>query len=355
MIDTSRAGCYAGQVEILVVKSSSLGDIVHALPAVRAFQAAHPEAAIDWLVESAWAPILQGHPLIRRLISFDSHSVRDSLLSPALYRDFIKSIATLRRVRYDAVVDLQRLTKSAGLLYLLRARRRAGFSITSCRERLAVLPIKDKARIDYQGDPVREQYLAPFQLLTGRPLTLPEPPHLSVSPEAEASVREKLGHSLEEPFAVALLGAGFSTKVWPVEHWLSLLERLAAVRPVLLPWADRAEREAAERAAERIENVHLAPAMNLRELAAFLAQARLVVGGDTGPLHLAAALGVQTVSFYGPTRRRRNAPPGHPAIQSPVECTGCVKRKCPKENFECLEAITPDMVWQAMEPVLEGS
>lgn len=339
-------------MRVLIIKSSSLGDIVHALPAVRAFQAAQPEAAIDWLVERRWAPLLAGQALIDRLIAFDSHAIRAAPFSPAAYAGLIKDAARLRRRRYDAVVDLQRLTKSAALLCLVRADCRVGFAPSSCREPLAALVLGKKARINYQTDPISEQYLAPLSLLAGRPLSLPPPPHLSIDPTAQAAVNSWLMETTTGPYFVALLGGGFSTKIWPLSHWIDLLGRLATRQPVILVGRTPAERQQIKAAQEAVGGLTAAPALNLPQLAALLKGARLVVGPDTGPLHLAAAVGAPTVSFYGPTLARRNAPPGQPAIQSSAPCSGCVKRICPLGRPDCLAIVTPEMVWSKIEPIL---
>ena len=339
-------------MRVLIVKSSSLGDIVHALPAVRAFKAARPEAVIDWLVERRWGPLLEGQALIDGLIAFDSHSPRTNPFNPAAYAGLVRDAARLRRHRYEAVVDLQRLTKSAALLCLVRAASRVGFAPSSCREPQAALVLGKKARISYQTDPITKQYLAPLSLLAGRPLSPPPPPHLSIDPAAWAAVSSWLPETTTGPYVVALLGGGFSTKLWPLKHWIDLLGRLAIRRTVILAAQGGPERQRIRAARDAVGQLIPAPAFSLPQLAALLEGASLVVGGDTGPLHLAAAVGAPTVSFYGPTLARRNAPPGQAAIQSPAECSGCVKRTCPLGQPDCLAAITPEMVWSKIEPMI---
>jgi heptosyltransferase-1 len=339
-------------MQVLIVKSSSLGDIVHALPAARALKRAHPEARIDWLVERDLAPLLAGHPDLSRILTFDSRGPRRQPLSLKPVRRFLNDMVAFRRVRYDAVVDLQRLIKSAVIMGLVRTRRRVGFSAASCREPLASLAYSRKVTINYQNDPVRYQYLAAVQAVSERPLYMPAEPYIEPQPLAEAGAAAKLGDVWEAGFGVALLGVSFPTKSLPFEHWLEILDRVPGDVPVVLPWASQAERDKALSAAAFRRGTVVPPAMSLPQLTALLNKARWVVGGDTGPLHLAAATGTPTVSYYGPTRARRNAPTGHGAVQSPVECSGCVKRRCPKGRPDCLEAVTPDMIWEKLEPLL---
>lgn len=339
-------------MQVLIFKSSSLGDIVHALPAARAFKLAHPEAAVDWLAESDLAPLLAGHPDLRQVLTFDSRGPRRHPLSLKPVRRFLSDMITLRRIKYDVVVDLQRLIKSAVIMGMVRTRRRVGFSPKSCREPLASLAYSRKVSIDYQGDPVRRQYLAAVQAATDRPLAMPAGPHIWPQPLAVAGAAAKLGDVWETGFGVCLLGVSFPTKSLPFEHWLEIMDRLPGDLPVVLPWASPAEREKAQAAALFRRHSVVPPSMSLPQLTALLQRASWVVGGDTGPLHLAAALGTPTVSYYGPTRAKRNAPPGHAAIQSPTPCSGCVKRTCPKGRPDCLEAVTPDMVWAHLEPLV---
>lgn len=339
-------------MQLLIVKSSSLGDIIHALPAVLAFKAAHPEAQIDWLIERDLAPLLSGHKVIRRLLKFDSRGPRRNPRSMAPYRQFVRDMARLRQVRYDLVVDLQRLIKSAVLLGFVRAKKRVGFSSSACREPLAALAYSRHVSVDYYNDPVREQYLAVLQAVSDKRLVPPIAPHLTPMDWALRSAARKMGKVWDQPFGIALLGAGFETKAWPFEHWLELLDRMPRDQPVVLTWADEKERTKCISLASFIRQAVVSPALSLPELVAICKQAKWVVGGDTGPLHLAAGLDTPTVSFFGPTHKRRDAPPGHLAIQSPVECTGCFKRKCPKDEMDCLSAVTPDMVWEGLERLL---
>lgn len=339
-------------MQLLIAKSSSLGDIVHALPAVRAYKAAYPEVHIDWLIERDLAPVLYGHPVVRRLVRFDSRGPRRKPRTFAPYRQLMRDMAYLRRVRYDVVIDLQRLIKSAVLMGMVRAKKRVGFTAAACREPLASIAYSQHVAVDYYNDPVRLQYLAPLQAISKVRLVPPIAPHLRPLSEAQRRAADKLGAVWDRPFGIALMGVGFETKAWPFEHWLDLLDRLPRDYPVVLTWASEAEREQCLSMASFIRQAVVPPAFSLPELVAVCDQAAWVVGGDTGPLHLAAALDTPTVSFYGPTHVRRDAPPGHIAIQSPVPCTGCFKRHCPKSEMDCLKAVTPDMVWEPLEKML---
>ncbi len=332
-------------MRILIVKTGSLGDIVHALPAVRAYQNAFPQTEIDWLAEARWAPVLENQGFLRRVVRVDARAARKSPFSAQAREALWRPLREASRPPYDAAVDLQRLIKSALMTRVVRSRLRVGFDRSSCRESLASLVLNARARVDYARDPVREQYAAPLNILAGQKLDLAPPPLLRTDPEAGRSLAAKASWLAEEPFSVSLLGGGFGTKLWPLGHWLELLDRLTHQGRVVLPWFGSDEERRVDRAVA-VTTALKAPPLELTELAALLAKARLVIGGDTGPLHLAAALGAPTLSLYGPTLASRNGPPGHPTLQSPLGCAGCVKRRCPKGEPDCMAAIGVGAVWE---------
>ena len=339
-------------MRVLIIKSSSLGDIVHSLAPVRAFKQAMDNAfiplTIDWLVEKPHSSLLREFPLINRLIVFDTHAPRSNPFSISPYADLFNSLRRLRRVRYDITVDLQRLTKAAVIHRLCRTDKRIGFGAASCRESTASWGLDLKASVNYELDPIQEQYKAPLELAAQRTLVFPPPPHLIPSAGAVAGLSAKMDLNARKPLVIALPGGGFTTKVWPLEHWVELLRGLVDRAAVVVPWHGSEERQSAFLLAERVKGLTVPPALSLPELAALLHQADLAVGGDTGPIHLAEAVGTKTVSFYGPTRATRNGPPHGVHIQSPVECTGCVKRTCPKAVMDCLTAINPGLVLAAV-------
>lgn len=331
-------------MRVLIVKTGALGDVVHAVPAVRAFKAARPEARLEWLVEKRWSPILDGQPFLDRVIEIETGPLKKGLFSAEAKERFWTPLQAVRQEPYEAVVDLQRLLKSGLMTRFAKAGTRIGFDWASSREKPAALLLSKKARVDYDHDPIRNQYAAPLSLLAGQELVLPEPPHLLVGPRSVAAVRARLGRAGSEPYAITLLGGGFGTKLWPPGHWHELLERLTQRLRTIIPFHGP-EEEAIAREAARITGAETAPALSLPELAGLLKGAELVIGGDTGPLHLAAALDRPTLSLYGPTLASRNGPPNGATIQSPVDCAGCVKRTCPKGDPDCLAAIQPDQVW----------
>ena len=282
---------------ILVVRLSSLGDIVHSLPGVAALRNALPDAQIDWLVARQWAPILEGSPAANRLIYFDQKPLSR----------VVHSVRELWASRYDAAVDFQGLYKSALLTLSSGARRRVGFDRTSAREPGAAMFYSERVRA---GGPHRVQKnLSLAEHFGARRVAEPKFP-LRVAEAATRSVGERLAAQGITDYWVALPGGGWAGKLWPAESYGALcreVERQFGLRALLIGSSGESRlADAAISAAGSAAPIRFPT--TLAELMAVLAQARFAVGGDTGPLHLAAALGVPVVGLYGPTDPAQTGP-----------------------------------------------
>ena len=269
---------------ILVVRLSALGDVIHTIPAVVALRDALG-ADIEWAVERPYAELVEtvaGVRAVRASIRKWGHAIFGS-------RNDIRIFVS--RIRgNDIAVDFQGLIKSALVARFSGARERYGFDRDAIREKLAARFINKHVPVD-QSRHVVEWNMQLASAVARRELTMPD---LDFSRFADGPRFAKR--------IVVLPGAGKPNKIWPPERYGEVIRRLGV--PAITVWGPN-ERGLAERT-----GLELAPPTNLRELAAVLRDAALVVGGDTGPLHLAAALGTRVVGLYGPTNVRRNGPFG---------------------------------------------
>ena len=291
--------------------------MIHALPVARALRRARPHAQITWIVEAREHAILRGHPDLDRVIPVDTRRWRRLIRRPAGAREVWGKVGIFRRrvglAGFDVALDLQGLIKSGFLTAYTGARVRVGFSRAFCRERLNVLFTNRRVTPPPSAVHVVEQNLA----LLG-PLDVPPAPpefHLPSWPEAERRMDAALaGVGLRPGDRVVALnpGAGWPEKQWPVERFRALAARLGAEADarVLLLWGPAELEMARAIGAGLPAPVVLAPPTDLHELAAVLRRVSLMVAGDTGPLHLAAALGTPALGLYGPTRAERNGPYG---------------------------------------------
>ncbi|MBL8288416.1 MAG: lipopolysaccharide heptosyltransferase I [Rubrivivax sp.] len=275
-------------MRLLIVKTSSMGDVVHALPVVADVLRHDPTVAIDWLVEAGYAAIPQLHPGVKRVLPMSWRKWRGALTSAATWKAMRELKAELQRDPYDLVLDLQGLVKSA--LWARQARGPvAGYDRKSAREPLAAWAYARHATVPKDLHAVQR-----CRLLAAAHLGYPapkEPPDFGLRPPAP-------GWGPKAPYAVLIPNASRKEKRWPERHWVAVGKRLRerGLLPIVL-WGTDDEQTLAERIAADCEG-DVPPFMRVGEMAAVLGGARQVVGLDTGFTHLAAALGRPTLGIY---------------------------------------------------------
>jgi heptosyltransferase-1 len=344
-------------MKVLIVKVSALGDIVHALPVLAHLHAVHPDIVVDWLVESSFAPLLQGHPLLRRVIHLDTRGWRKQGAATAVRGSWAVG-RQLREEKYDVVLDLQGNSKSGLFTWLSGARKRFGFDSSQTREWLNTLTTNYKVSIPPECHHISSRYLRiardAFPGETDVSLCGPLPVQEEAA-QAISAMLEERGLTPGE-FIVAHYGTTWETKLWPLDRWLELARNLVVEkdRQLVLTWGNNVEKVAAEQIAEVCQGrAVIWPRGTLQELVALLAEARLVIGADTGPIHIAAAAGTPTVSIFRVTDSLRNGPSGdkHIRIQAPMDCSPCLRKSCDLDR-ECGRSVTVDSVMNAVEKLL---
>lgn len=330
---------------ILIVRLSAIGDVVLTMPVLNALRDHFPHAFLAWAVEERAATLLRGHKALDELVVLP----RRFLKSPsALWRLFRQ----LRTLRLDMAIDAQGLTKSALLARLSGARRRIGFGGRWGRE---LSPWLNSELVYPARSHVIERHL---ELL--RPLGIERPAVRFDVPlgeaENEAAGRWIAGAGLDGGFAIVNPGAGWPSKLWPPDRYAAVARHLGRAwsLPSLVVWAGNEEHAAAQEIAAGSEgHARLAPPTNLRELAALCALARLFVGSDTGPLHLAEAVGTPCVGLYGPWPAEETGPygPQHIAIQK-AEFSGTTSHERRHAPSTLMEAIDVPSVCDGCDAVL---
>lgn len=275
---------------ILLIKTSSLGDVVHNLPVVSDIVAAMPDASIDWVVEESFAAIPMLHPRVSRVLPVAVRRWRRGLWRPAVWREARAFVRELRAQPYAAVIDTQGLLKSA---WIARAARggRHGLDRASSREPLGWFYDRTYAVSWHQHAVERNRSLAAHAL----GYVLSGPVHYGI----RAATQTFDWLTPDRPHAVLLHATSAERKLWPEAQWIELGRRLAAqAMTCVLPWGTADEHERSIRLAQQIPQAVAPARLELPALAALLAQARIVVGTDTGLTHLAGALGVPVIGIY---------------------------------------------------------
>ncbi|MEZ5616497.1 MAG: lipopolysaccharide heptosyltransferase I [Rhodocyclaceae bacterium] len=281
-------------MKILLVKTSSLGDVVHNLPVASDIRARFPEARIDWVVEEAFADIPRLHPAVSRVIPVAVRRWRRAPLAPATWRAWRGFLAAVRAEDYDLVLDTQGLIKSALLARQARGRR-AGYAAEVAREPLAARFYDATYVIPKNQHAVaRNRWLAAAAL--GHEPDLPLDYGIAAAPLAAPWLPAG-------PYCVLLTASSRADKLWPEADWLALAAALhARGLACVLPGGSDEERARAARLAGGMAQAVAAPPMSIAELAQLLAGAGLVIGVDTGLSHLAAALGRLTFCLFAGSR-----------------------------------------------------
>ncbi|OGL41680.1 MAG: hypothetical protein A2161_13010 [Candidatus Schekmanbacteria bacterium RBG_13_48_7] len=337
-----------------IVKLSSVGDIIHAIPVACTLKKKYKDCHITWISEKLGSQILIENPAIDRVIVVDTKTWRKWLLKPGNYwqlvKDLFNTITDLRDQKFDAVVDLQGLLKSGVISWMLKSDERWGFPSYRCREginaRFSNRYISDSLLHDH----IVEQNLA-FTFLMGckSPVTKID---FNVSDNDKLFIDEFLDSLPSNKKKIIVNpGTGWKTKTWAPENYRKLCEILFKKHEFIfiLTWGpdEKPLVESIHKGLE-IETV-ITPSTNLTQLAYLLTKSRFVIGGDTGPIHIAAAQDVPVIAVMGPSDPDRNGPydTAGETIYNPLNCSGCYRREC--ENPQCINSITVEQVIDAVE------
>jgi len=277
----------------LIVKTSSLGDVIHNLPILADIHAHYPDMRFDWVVEDSFADIPALHPAVDAVIPVAMRRWRRRWWAPSSWREIMAARRRLRERQYDLVLDTQGLLKSA-LIASQSHGVRHGQDAVSAREPLAALFYQQKYAVPRgQHAVTRNRQMAALALGYAIPDT---PADYGIAAPALPDMQ------LPSPYVVGLHATSRASKLWPLEHWTALGQQLSArgVR-LLLPWGSASEHQRALAIAAAVPQAVVLPHMGLAQLASVLTGAKAAVGVDTGLVHLAVALGVPTVAIYTDT------------------------------------------------------
>lgn len=321
---------------ILLVRMSALGDIVHALPVLAALGDAYPGAEIDWLADSPYAGVLD-------LVDGLTHRI---VVRPG----YMNALRVMRGRQYDAAVDLQGLLKSASAVWLSGARRVIGFETRALREPAAAWFYSETAAVPDHAHVIQKN-MSVLPLLGVNDAGVRFPFRVPASSVASA-VAGQARASGARGFALVNPGAGWPNKRWPPERFGRLARRIRERfgLPSFVLWGGGEAGLADTVVAASNGTATRAPETALGDLLALATVAKLMVSGDTGPVHLAAAMRTPIVGIYGPTWPERNGPwdPADEVVSRAGECECHHKRQC-RRSERCIDDITVDEVFAAVE------
>ncbi|MDP9174115.1 MAG: lipopolysaccharide heptosyltransferase I [Planctomycetota bacterium] len=322
---------------VLIIKPSAIGDVVHALPVLPRLRKLWPSASITWMATPPCAALVQNHPLIDDVIIFQRKRFGRVFYNPGAMLELVGLVRQLRRRRFDLVIDLQGLFRSAWVARATGAPHRIGFA--GAREGAPVFYTR-LVECSQENDHAVERYLKVASALgcDGGPIEF-----TFAVDDADRQFAAALVPAGSR-YAVFLPGANWGTKRWPVEKFAGLVEPLK--KQFGLDVVVAGARADSILAQQIPGTINLTGKTNLRQMVALLERAELVVANDTGPMHMAAALKRPLVAPYGPTSPRRTGPFGRmdSVIRLDIPCSPCFSRTCSHQS--CLQ-------WLDVEPVLK--
>lgn len=341
-------------MHFLIVRLSSIGDVIFAMPAVAALRRRFPHARITWVAERQCAELLRESPAIDALVEIDTRAWRNGWFrtnGAGLFRDEIRSI---RKIRPDVAIDFQGLLKSAVIARLSGAPKRIGFAAEHLREPASRFFYSEVVRVDPSLHVARKNLclLESFGVSEASPLEFP----IAIGQET----RDWAGRQIESlggrKFAIVNPGGGWSTKLWEPARFAQVADWLWERFGInsIVTFGPGEEHLAGEVVSQSVTGAAMKLRTSLKQFAALAEQAVLFVGSDTGPMHLAAARGVPVVGLYGPTQVNLNGPldPRHQTVARDVPCRiDCYRRRCDK--WICMD-IPAQRVQLAIERRLDG-
>ncbi|MEW6067494.1 MAG: lipopolysaccharide heptosyltransferase I [Nitrospirota bacterium] len=327
--------------KILIIKPSSLGDIVHSLPFLNAIRTCFPKTEMHWVIAQGFEEILEGHPMINRLWIINKDEWKKVRRAKGTIREIKTLVKDLKKERFDIVIDLQGLLRSGIITAATGAPVRIGFSEAREGSRLfythRVKGGKDIHAVD------RYLKVAQFLGCDTSDVIFPFPLY---------NLTSSLSSYCHEDYAVIVPGARWETKKWPSEKF-GRLSTLLPLKTIIV--GSKGDIKIADEIATLSNGkaISFAGKTNLKELIEIMRGARFVVSNDSGPMHIAAAIGIPVFAIFGPTDPQRTGPYGnnHTIIREDISCAPCLKKRC--DNMKCMKNLSVEKVFTLIKNKLK--
>jgi heptosyltransferase I len=333
-------------MRILIIKMSSLGDIIHALPAITEIKHNLPNSHITWLVEPGFKEIATWHSGVDHVITMPLRHLKQNLKSAASYLSVIAQLKLLQEQQFDIIIDAQGLLKSA-LIARISNGISVGFCKKSAREPI-VSALYDKTITVHKNQHavLRTKHLCASAC--------------GYTPDQQVNYNLNQKNSKRNNNIILFHGTTWPNKHYPPENWQKLIKIIAADGyNILLPWGNAVEHERAQMLSN-LTSAQVLPKLTLTEIKDIIAASKGAIGVDTGLSHLAAATATPCVAIYGPTSpdRAKNYGASQDQVTSSSNCAPCMKRKCAitsaPDEHPCMKNISPLAVWHKLQKLWDS-
>jgi 3-deoxy-D-manno-octulosonic-acid transferase/heptosyltransferase-1 len=341
-------------VNILIVKLSAIGDVIHTLPALNAVRKQYPDAHITWLVEEAAYGVIKGHKALDRIIVSKRKTWLKGLAGRSCvknFREVCSFVKQLRDTRYDIILDFQALLKSGVLIWLARGGRKIGFDKGMEHQEHSYIFLNERVPpVDMEVHALTRGMMLLEALGIHSPEAVFNVPVSDRDRNTADDLLMQYGIKAPKPLVAINPMAKWETKLWDNLKFANFADRLIEqVNADVIFTGSREDSKAIEDIISNMKTraANLAGRTDLKTLAALYEKTSIVVSTDTGPMHLAAAVGTPVMALFGPTAPWRTGPfgEGHKIIRADIECSPCFKRQC--NTMECMKQIRVDQVFEA--------
>lgn len=334
-------------MKILIVKLGAVGDVVHSLPALHSLRKSFPHAFIAWAVERKSMDVITGNPDLDEVIIFERKELQRIFKADGLfaaYRFFRQFAVKLKGYNFDLAIDFQTLFKSGIITFSSGAKQRIGFDKWRELNRLFT-----NERVRAISRHTVDKYLELVEAAGASPDA--SPVKIAYSSEDASYIDEFLNErKLEDrPWVAINPGASWTSKLWPAERFAALCDILEdSAIPVVVVWGPGEEPLVDAIVGATRSRPNVAPSTSIKQLACLLERSSLYIGGDTGPMHMAVAMGTPVVGIFGPSDPERNGPygEGHMILQADIDCIKCWKKSC--SSMECMNNVSAEDVADAV-------
>ncbi len=336
----------------LLILMGSIGDVVRGLSVAHQLKTSFPACRLTWLVEPSCKTIISLNRYVDRLIVYKRS--KNIFLSLCAISELFNE---LRKEKFDVTLDLQRHFKSGFFSFLSASKIRIGFHPANCKE-FNFLFNNNYIQNIPKSESKLTQYLAFISKLSKETVS---PLDFGLSQVKERPEQKKVLETLQQPYLCFVMGSSWESKDWPVENYINLSEKiLAGTKYNIVLLGDKTQSNVAQKvedqALQKDRIFNLAAKTSLADVVAVIDNSEFAIGPDSGPGHIAGALGKKYISLFGPTDPVLTAPIGNESlvIKSNLGCMPCYKRKCPGLGKLCMYLITPEMVFQKLRGLAEG-